>query len=882
MRGFPYCAFYTSIVQTKIATRRSWPAPGNRVTTGGFVAAAIIILLALAPVSLQAQVNVTGQWTTLSASMPVNPAHQALMKNGKVLIVAGNGVGSAPSGVFQAAVYDPSTQTVTAPQTIGWDMFCNEMVVLVDGRVYIVGGFGYTRTAVYDSSTGAFTELAQTSKARWYPSVIMTSTGNVLTIGGVDANQNTSVTAELFDGSSWSTTYGPAVWMPALYPRGHVLGNGKIFYSGWQTTSNIVDEITGQENLNVATTNFASQRMYGTSVLLPLNPPSYATKVLILGGNNPATATSELSSDLTQNQTTPTWTFGPSMAHARIELNGTILPDGTVLVTGGSTNDEDSTTAALAAELYNPSTNTFTSLASETYARLYHSTAILLPDATVMVAGSQPGLNANPAFSTYDTHIEIFKPPYLFNSSGGPATRPTITSVPANISYGQGFTIQTPDAANISKVVLMRPGSVTHAFNVEQRQVGLSFTTGSGVLNVTAPNDSVSTPTGLTNPAPPGYYMVFLVNSSGVPSVASFVQLKPPLTVSPINTAAGTSGSSTYTVTVGDSNAFAGGCVTPSLSGLPANATSSAFNPTSICGTGSSSVTVTEAASTPTGVSKLTFTGTSGSITHRTASAFIANATPATGTVTFSGSEKNNPGAAGTGSVTIGGPGSQEVCCDGSGNLEWDQGTVTITVNGTQPSTPFSNGSPCCTSFIANYLSQTINQSNAYVTASWDGANKVTLTAKTVGSGTNYPLSASATYWADCSYYDANNVLQSPCFTQPSFTATASGATLTGGRDTVYDTGTVSITVNGHRDNCPNYGQGSTPSSVASNCANTINGDSGAAVTASASGGVLTLTAKQAGLTGNSYALSVSIASSNGFSTPSFSASNPSSLSGGH
>ena len=880
MRSFPPRILAGPILQTSRLIRRSCPAQGNHLKTSGIAAAVLAVLLTIAPALMQAQVNVTGQWTALSASMPVNPAHQVVMHNGKVLIVAGLGAGA--SSTAQAAVYDPLTQTVTAPQTIGWDMFCNEMVVLVDGRPYIVGGFGYTRTAVYDPSTGAFTELAQSSKAHWYPSVIMTSTGNVLAVGGIDANGNTSLPVELFDGSAWSTTYGPAVWTPALYPRGHVLGNGKIFYSGWQTTSTLVDENTGQENLNIATTNFASQRTYGTSVLLPLNPPSYATKVLILGGNNPATATTELSSDLTQNQTNPTWTSGPSMAHARIELNGTILPDGTVLVTGGSTNDEDSTTAALGAELYNPSTNTFTSLASETYARLYHSTAILLPDATVMVAGSQPGLGANPAFFTYDTHIEIFKPPYLFNSSGGLATRPTITSVPANISYGQGFTIQTPDAASISKVVLMRPGSVTHAFNVEQRQVGLSFTAGSGVLNVTGPNDNVSTPTGLTNPAPPGYYMVFLVNSSGVPSVASFVQLKQPLTVSPINTAAGTNGSSTYTVTVGDTNAFASGCVTPSLSGLPANATSTAFNPTSICGTGSSSVTVTEAAATPTGVSKLTFTGISGSITHRTASAFIANATPASAAITFSGSEKNNPGAAGTGTVVIGGPGSQSICCDANGVTEWDQGQVTINVGNGGSIIGFSGGSPCCTSFIANYSSQTINAGNFNVSASWDGQNTVTLTAKTVGSGTNYSLSASATYWADCSYYDVNNALQSPCFTQPSFTATASGATLTGGRDTVYDTGTVRITVNGHVDNCPNYGQGSTTSSVASNCASTINGDAGAPVTASASGGVLTLTAKQAGLTGNSYALSVSISSSNGFSPASFSASNPSSLSGGH
>src|SRR5262245_23181327 len=273
-----------------------------------------------------------------------------------------------------------------------------------------------------------------------------------------------------------------------------------------------------------------------------------------------------------------------------------ILLDGTVLLTGGSTNDEDANIAALQAELYNPATNTFFSMASESYARLYHSTAILLPDATVLVAGSQPGLGANPTSSAYDTHIEIYKPPYLFTSSGGMATRPTITSVPANISYGNAFQIQTPDAARISQVVLVRPGSVTHAFNVEQRLIGLSFTAGSGVLNVTAPSDVVSTPTGITNPAPPGYYMVFLVSSSGVPSTAQFVQLNRPLTIDPPTQGDNSNRTATYTVTVSDPSAFGNGCVTFSASGVP-NATAN-FNPTSVCGSGSTTLTMTDTPST--------------------------------------------------------------------------------------------------------------------------------------------------------------------------------------------------------------------------------------------------------------------------------------------
>jgi hypothetical protein len=260
--------------------------------------------------------------------------------------------------------------------------------------------------------------------------------------------------------------------------------------------------------------------------------------------------------------------------------------------------------------------------------------------------------------------------------------------------------------------------------------------------------------------------------------------------------------------------------------------------------------------------------------------------TPATAAITFSGSEKSNPAKAGTATVTIGGPGDQDGGNDGSGGIFWDSGTVFIGVpSGLGGYTvPYGGGSPCCGMFVAQYLVNGINQGNPYVTASCQGGcgTTIILTAKTAGANTNYSLSAGSTYDNTSTCYDANENPITPCFTQPSFTATASGSSLTGGADAVYDTGTITITVNGHGDPCPNYGQGSTTSSIASNCASAINADSAAFVTASASGGVLTLTAKQPGPVGNGYSVSVSISSSNGFSPPSFSASYPSSLSGGH
>ena len=153
----------------------------------------------------------------------------------------------------------------------------------------------------------------------------------------------------------------------------------------------------------------------------------------------------------------------------------------------------------------------FSSAGANSYARLYHSVALLLPDATVWLAGG------NPKRGGYVQQMEIYQPPYLFDSTGALAARPSITGAPSAISYGNAFSVQTPDAATINRVVLVRNGTVTHAFGMDQREVELAFTVQSGSLAVTAP------PNG--NIAPPGYYMLFLLNNSGVPSVAKFVQV---------------------------------------------------------------------------------------------------------------------------------------------------------------------------------------------------------------------------------------------------------------------------------------------------------------------------------------------------------------------
>ena len=463
------------------------------------------------------QANVTGQWQTLVTQAPINPVHIALMHNGKILVVSGSGNDKTVT-FFQAGVFDPVTDTMTT-QPLTWDMFCDGMVVLPDGRPMIMGGTinyqpfqGSNRASIYDPATGNFVDVQTMAHGRWYPTATVLGDGRVMIYSGLTESAATNNAVEIYKvGVGWSgQTFSP--FTPPLYPRMHLLPNGKVFFSG-STAQSWTFDPSNQSWTAGPTTNYGNTRTYGSSVLLPLTPANgYKPRVLILGGGSPATATTEVI-DLSLNN--PTWVNGPSMVQPRIEMNATILPNGKVLTSGGSQIDEDGTTASLKAELYDPTVGTtgaFSSAGSNTFPRLYHSNTILLPDATVLMTGS------NPHQGTYDPHLEVYSPPYLFNSNGGLATRPAITAVtPGVLGYNSAFQIQTPDAANITSAVLIKAGAVTHAFDMDQRLVGLSFTIGSGVLNTTTPPNS--------NIAPPGYYLLFILNSSGVPSVAQFVQL---------------------------------------------------------------------------------------------------------------------------------------------------------------------------------------------------------------------------------------------------------------------------------------------------------------------------------------------------------------------
>ncbi len=463
----------------------------------------------------EANPELHGKWDLLPYVMPINPVHVALMHTGKVLVVSGSG-NDPNNRDFAAAVWDPATLMVRTFQ-IEWDMFCNGMVVLPDGRPFVFGGTlrydpfrGEPRVSAFDPISETFTDLPNMSGGRWYPTGTVLGDGSVLVYSGLnDTNGAINTTVQIWTGSDWIPA-GTAFPGLDFYPREHLLPDGNVFESGWNRDSQLYDPVN-HTFTPVAVTQFGSRRIYGTSVLLPLTPDNgFAPTVMILGGGFPqATATTEL---IDLSVPAPQWVYGPSLAQARIQLNATLLPNGQVLVSGGSTIDEDEASAAKEAELYDPNANAFSPGSSMEVARLYHSNTLLLPDATVVAVGG------NPFRQFYEPEIEIYSPPYLFDSSGDPAPRPTITGVPGgDIGYGEVFRVDTPDAASIGSVVLARPGAVTHAFDMEQRLVGLSFTASGGGLDVTAPASG--------SLAPPGYYLLFILDGQGVPSVAQFVHL---------------------------------------------------------------------------------------------------------------------------------------------------------------------------------------------------------------------------------------------------------------------------------------------------------------------------------------------------------------------
>jgi hypothetical protein len=457
----------------------------------------VVLLLVVVAVSVRsnAQASTQGQWSAV-ANWPTRAVHATLLPDGRVFFV------SYYTESLHPNIWDPVSNTFTATASSSYALFCAGHTTLADGRVFIAGGHiadytGYPHAVIFDPATNGFTPLPDMNTGRWYPTTTTLPNGDVLVVSGdINANTNVDALPQVFQFSTktWRNLTTAQLSQP-LYPNMLVAPNGKVFNAGPSRQSRYLSTAGTGAWSNVAVMNFGASRDYGPAVM-------YAPgKVAMIGGGNPPTATAEI---IDLNATTPAWKFTSSMHFPRRQHNAVILPDGKVFIVGGSKAGgfDTSTSPVLPTEMWDPATGQFTVMASIAVYRGYHSTALLLADGRVLSAGGNVG----------GPNAQLFSPPYLFAGA-----RPRITSAPVSAGYGQTVFIATPDVASISKVTLLREGSVTHTNSMSQGFQTLSFTKTSTGLNITMPANA--------NLATPGYYMLFILNGSGVPSVGSIIQV---------------------------------------------------------------------------------------------------------------------------------------------------------------------------------------------------------------------------------------------------------------------------------------------------------------------------------------------------------------------
>jgi hypothetical protein len=448
---------------------------------------------------------------------PIEPIHMILLPDGRVLNFGSSTNGEQGAG-FVYDIWSPAAGTgsdahMVLPNTTATNFFCAGQSLLANvGVVAMVGGTakhgtekGYTglgNTTLFTPATNSVAPGPAMLYPRWYATMTALPGGQVLVAGGTGAPSTPQITPELYTlGSGWtaltgaasSTTFG-AHFGNWYYPRLIVEPSGHVLDIGYDGGLYDIDPAGSG-----ALATFKAKLLTGDFAFpLALVAPG---KVLTLRTG----ATAQI---VDLNGSAPAVSKAAAIDQVRYWSNMTVLPDGAVLVNGGSAVANKLTGVDDTAELWNPATGLWTAGATAAIARLYHSTALLLPDATVITAGGgDPGPVQN-------LNAEIYYPPYLFNAAGAPASRPTIVSSPATLSVGQTFTVSVAASNSIGAMTLVRAGAATHAANLDQRFFNLPFTGSGPQLTATLPTNP--------NVLVPGYYMLFVLQN-GVPSPASMI-----------------------------------------------------------------------------------------------------------------------------------------------------------------------------------------------------------------------------------------------------------------------------------------------------------------------------------------------------------------------
>jgi YVTN family beta-propeller protein len=453
--------------------------------------------------------NVLGAWSPV-APWPLIPVHMVLMPDGRVLSFGTKADGTQTAS-FIYDVWDPagghSGGHSTLDNTTGTDLFCSSTLVLPQGgKVFIAGGDNWTGTGttntgnnnsnLFDYNSNSLTRQNNMNRARWYSSSTVLLNGEVYTQGGSGGTDFPEIRAT--DGTFRLLTGAGTGSFDFMYPRNFIAPDGRVF--GYDSNGRMYyvnpagnGSVSNAGQFSGPTGSDASAAMFRPG------------RILQFGGNSSGAVVIDIRSGA------PVVTTTGSMSSQRRLVNATILADGKVLATGGSPVWNDMTNANYTAEIWDPNTGTWTVGASGQRARLYHSASVLMPDATVLVAGGgAPGPQNN-------TNFEVYYPPYLYDSSGALASRPAISSAPSVIDVGQIFAVDVGSAASISRVVMIKTAAVTHSFNMEQRFVELTFRASGNRLMVQSPTRAAD--------APPGFYMLFVLDDAGTPSVARIVKV---------------------------------------------------------------------------------------------------------------------------------------------------------------------------------------------------------------------------------------------------------------------------------------------------------------------------------------------------------------------
>jgi Domain of unknown function (DUF1929)/Glyoxal oxidase N-terminus/Kelch motif len=479
-----------------------------------------------------------GSWQSLPHTSGVFVVHAALLPNGKVLLFSGTVEAALPT---ESRVWDPVTDTMTT-QTFTDDLFCAGHAMLADGQVLVVGGsstpgHGIKSAHIFNSATESWAKVADMGFARWYPTAATLPDGRVMVFSGRNARPAVPE-IEVYDPTTGTWTQLPASADKSLeiYPSVHVMPDGKILYTGTRWAgSPSWPAPPSSELLDLATNTWSGvddhvipNRTEAFSVLLPPNrppsahemegmeeappPPPTLSRVLVAGGGSKEQNADQRSAEIIDMAApAPAWRRIADMNFARTNVNGVLLPDGKVLFCSGIDGYkwDGAPPPALNAELFDPEAETWTVAAAMSVARQYHSISLLLADGRVLNTGSVGG----PGGGTNLMSMELYSPPYLHRSP-----RPQVTASPSSVGYGAAFTVSSPDACRIDRVSLIRLTSITHHTNTDQRFLPLEFhRQGRCDLRITAPAEA--------NVAPPGYYLLFVLDDCEVPSVGRSVRI---------------------------------------------------------------------------------------------------------------------------------------------------------------------------------------------------------------------------------------------------------------------------------------------------------------------------------------------------------------------